>query len=148
MSDAPDSTDDPDDEDEDLAPRPRPGWRTRAPQGAAVGAAALFAGVLRAAVGAVGLFAAVLYLPIQPATPILAGVSILMMVTGCASTWRAVAQVPRLRRVAWVLMGGCGSAIALTLVLTWVLGAGALGPFARLKAERAGAPPITFQPAP
>ncbi len=138
----------PDDEDDaGIAPRPRPGYRTPRPGGGAAEKAQLFAGVLRAGAGCAGLFAALLYLPIQAVTPILAGVSILMMVTGCTSTWRAVRDAPSLKLVLRVLVAGCAAVTLLTLLLTWILGAGSLGPLAQLKAERAraGSPTVHFE---
>jgi hypothetical protein len=121
------------DDADDIAPRPRPGFKSRA-GGVIPGGekAHLFAGVLRAAAGCVGLFAALLYLPIQPVTPILAGVSILMMVTGSTSSSRAVRDVPALKSVAVFVIAACAVVTALTLGLTLVLGAGSLGPFAHM----------------
>jgi hypothetical protein len=152
---APAPTDAPD--DGDLAPRPRPGFRSR-PAVDATEKAALFAGVLRACLGAAGLFAAVLYLPIHIATPILAGVSILMMVTGTTSTWRAVRSAPpAYRKIPAVLGAACLLATGVSVVLTLVFGAGAFGPVAaareaaRAQAEqeaREAPPTVRFEPAP
>ena len=93
-------------DDGGIAPRPRPGFRSQPAFGAAE-KAGLFAGVLRAAVGCAGLFAALLYLPIQNVTPVLAGVSILMMVTGCTSSFRAVRDMRSLKRVPYFVLGAC-----------------------------------------
>lgn len=123
-----------DDADDDIAPRPRPGFRSRRSDVIPGGEKAhLFAAVLRAAAGCVGLFAALLYLPVQPVTPILAGVSILMMVTGSTSSHRSVRDVPALKRIPLFVIGACGVVTALTIVLTLVLGAGSLGPFAHVQ---------------
>ena len=138
----------------DIAPRPRPGFRSRPDDVIRGGEKAhLFAGVFRAAVGAAGLFAALLYLPIQPVTPVLAGISILMMVTGSTSSWRAVRDVPALRRVPLFVIGACSVVTALTLLSTLLLGAGSLGPFAHvhMPGTAAAAPEdgsIRFQPTP
>ena len=145
--------DDAEDEQNDIAPRPRPGFRSRRDSGDATQKAALFAGVLRAGVGCAGLFAALLYLPILNVTPILAGVSILMMVTGCTSTWRSVRDVPALRKLPYAVMGGCALVIVATLVVTVVLGAGALGPIAKASARAKhlphdDTPTVSFQPTP
>src|SRR5687768_602630 len=133
--------------DDDLAPRPRPGFRTPRAPDAHLDRARLFAGALRALLGTAGFFASLQYLPIQMATPILSGVSLLMIVTGCTSAWRAVAGAPALRRLPLVLVAVCALAVATTLVLTVVLGAGALGPLARWQREHAQdtAPTIRFE---
>src|ERR1043166_2404123 len=137
--------------DSSIAPRPRPGFRSK-PAFGATEKAGLFAGVMRAAVGCAGLFAALLYLTIQNVTPILAGVSILMMVTGCTSSFRAVREMPALKRVPFILMGACGLVTAVSIVLTMTMGAGSLGPLADLKHmpkhSDGGAPTVSFQPTP
>lgn len=142
-------------DDAEHAPRPRPGYRSRRAAEGAFETAQLAAGVLRASLGAAGLFAAILYLPIQTATPILAGVSILMMVTGCTSTWRAVRNAPpRLRRIPLFLMSACALSTLMSVVLTLVFGAGAFGPVpaareqARQEALKEAAPTVRFEPAP
>lgn len=147
-----------DGDDAGIAPRPRPGWKSRPASPASIDAfqkASLFAGVLRAALGAAGLFASLLYLPIHTATPILAGVSILMMVTGSTSAWRAVRQAPpAYRKIPLYLAGGCAVATAASVVLTLVFGAGTFGPIAAAREEAraeasASAPPtVRFEPAP
>lgn len=135
--------------DHELAPRPRPGWRSR-DRTAGAEKAHLFAGVMRAGAGCAGLFTTLLYLPIQTVTPVLAGVSILMTVTGCTSSWRSVANVPALRRVPLLVVGGCAVVTAVTLVMTMVLGAGSLGPLKDLKRQHQSAsePTVSFRPTP
>lgn len=96
--------------------------------------AQLFAGSVRAVFGCAGFFASLLYFPTQIATPILAGVSILMMVTGTLSVWRALLETADLRIVPRAVAGLCVLATAITLVFTLALGAGALGPLRDLKA--------------
>lgn len=142
-------------DDAGIAPRPRPGWKSRPASIDAFQKASLFAGVLRAALGAAGLFASLLYLPIHTATPILAGVSILMMVTGSTSSWRAVRQAPpAYRKIPLYLAGGCAVATAASVVLTLVFGAGTFGPIAAAREQaredaRSSAPPtVRFEPAP
>lgn len=122
--------------EDDLAPRPRPGFRSkREPQVDAYEKARLFAGMLRAALGCVGFFASLLYLPIQMATPILAGVSLLMMVTGSTSVWRAVREAPALKMLPRAVALLCVAVAAVTVVLTLILGAGALGPLHGMKQQ-------------
>jgi hypothetical protein len=147
------------DDDADLAPRPRPGWRSRRDERQRGGAERthLFAAVLRAGAGVAGLFAALLYLPIQNVTPVLAGVSILMMVTGNTGAWRAVREIPALKRLPLVLTGGCAVATVAVVVLTLVFGAGSFGPLRDLKhrqhaaaapTDDDGAATVHFEPAP
>lgn len=123
-----------------LAPRPRPGFRSRTHgqrDENPLDKAQLFAGVLRAGLGVVGLFGALLYLPVQPATPVLSGVSLLMMVTGSTSTWRTVRHTPALKKLPLAVAGLCAVATLLTMCLTWILGAGSLGPVAAARAAAA-----------
>jgi hypothetical protein len=106
--------------------------------------ARLFAGSVRAALGCVGFFASLLYLPTQMATPILAGVSMLMMVTGTLSVWRALLLAPHLRVVPRVVAGLCVLVTAATVALTLALGAGALGPLSDLKERAANDGTVRF----
>jgi hypothetical protein len=142
-------------DDAGIAPRPRPGFKSRrVVEESTVDKPALFAGILRATLGAVGVFASLLYLPIQTATPILAGVSILMMVTGTTSTWRATRETPSpMKRAPLVLAGLCAVVTLASVVLTLVLGAGSLGPVAEARrqaaeAARRDAPPTVHFEAP
>jgi hypothetical protein len=132
---APAANDPANDPGTDIAPRPRPGFRSR-PDPAPTDAyekARLFAGMTRAVLGCVGFFASLLYLPIQMATPILSGVSLLMMVTGSTSVWRAVRDAPQLKMLPRLVAVGCALVAAVTVLLTVTLGAGALGPLKDLK---------------
>lgn len=145
-------------DDDGIAPRPRPGFRSRARAVEAFETASLVAGVVRASLGAAGLVASLLYLPIHTATPILAGVSILMMVTGSTSTWRSVRRAPAsYRKIPLLVAGGCGLVTAATVLLTLVFGAGTFGPVAEAReraqeearaAAREAPPTVGFQPAP
>ena len=140
-----------DDDDSELAPRPRPGFRSSRDRTAGGEKAHLFAAVMRAACGAAGLFAALLYLPIQNVTPVLAGISILMMVTGSTSAHRSVQNAPALQKVPFYVMGACALVTALTLVLTVVVGAGSLGPLHDLHTLKRAASPsgtVSFRPTP
>ena len=116
-------------DDAGIAPRPRPGFRSRPqPQVDPYEKARLFAGMTRAALGCVGFFASLLYLPIQMVTPVLAGVSLLMMVTGSTSVWRAVREAPSLKMLPRAVALLCTVVAMVSVILTMVLGAGALGP--------------------
>lgn len=119
----------PGDDPAGIAPRPRPGFRSRAPpQVDPYEKARLFAGMTRAVLGCVGFFASLLYMPIQMVTPVLAGVSLLMMVTGTTSVWRALREAPALKMLTRAVALMCTMVALVTVVLTVVLGAGALGP--------------------
>ena len=113
-------------------PSPRPGFRSHPVDN--YDKARLFAGATRAVLGCAGFFASLLYFPIVIATPVLAGVSILMMVTGSLSVWRAVLEAPALKPAWRAVAGLCGLVTVATIAGTLVLGAGALGPLADLKA--------------
>lgn len=117
---------------DDIAPHRRPGFRSASPND--YDKARLFAGATRAMLGCAGFFASLLYFPIAIATPVLSGVSVLMMVTGTVSVWRAVLPAPALKAVWRGVALLCGLVTAASVVLTLVLGAGALGPL------RAGPP--------
>jgi hypothetical protein len=124
-------------DDAGIAPRPRPGFRSRPDPVDPYEKARLFAGMTRAVLGCVGFFASLLYMPIQMVTPVLAGVSMLMMVTGTTSVWRAVREAPQLKMLPRAVALMCTVVAIATVVLTMVLGAGALGPLKDL--PRAGA---------
>ncbi len=133
----------------DLAPAPRPGYRTprAAPGGiSTTQMAALFAGVLRACLGLLGFFAALLYLPVHQATPILAGVSVLLVVTGNVSVFRAIDGSAGVRR----LFKGFAAMSLLVLLastaLVIVLGAGAFRPRPPVTQQQDEGPPtVRFQ---
>jgi hypothetical protein len=115
--------------DEDLAPRPRAGFRSRpAPTVGAQEMAAVFAGVLRAVIGLVCFFAALLYLPSTPATPVLTGVSLVLVVTGNLSVFRAARGLAQLKILPRALAAGSGVVVVVCVALTAVLGAGAFRP--------------------
>lgn len=127
---------------DEMAPRPRPGFRSQADL---YDKARLFAGGTRAVLGCAGFFASLLYFPIVIATPILAGVSILMMVTGSLSVWRAVLDAPALKAVWRAVAALCLLVTLATVVATLVLGAGALGPLADLKGAPADDGAVRFE---
>jgi hypothetical protein len=146
-------SDDQDDLDSDLAPRPRPGWRSRREAPVDVHALPqMVAAVMGGGLGVVALTAALLYLPPHMSTPILAGVSILMITRGAYGAWRVGVAEPRLKRPAraftWLLAG----AALVVFAATAVLGPGGLAPDWSAVVGRspppAGAPTVTFQPKP
>lgn len=111
-----------------IVPRPRPGYRSR-PEGVPTRTkAALVAAVMRALIGVVSLATAVLYLPVHMVTPILSGVSVVMIVTGTYSVWRVGVAEPRLRQPTRVLAWVMPALTVLVFVVMAVLGAGSLGP--------------------
>jgi hypothetical protein len=88
----------------------------------------LVAGAVRAALGALGAVASLLTLPIHFATPVLIGISLLMLVTGCAGAFQASRGHPHIRRAVWVLIAMCAAAVAGALLVVAVKGAGAYAP--------------------
>jgi MFS superfamily sulfate permease-like transporter len=90
--------------------------------------AALVAGVVRGGLGVVAFVGALLFLPIHFATPILSGISLLMMVTGCTSLMRVSRDDPRAKMVLKAMALLCAITVAVTMLLVVVMGAGAFAP--------------------
>lgn len=138
-----------DDDDEptstDLGPVPRPGFRSSphasspsvatpriAPQSTPViSTAHVVAGAVRAVVGVICFAVALLYLPTTMATPVLAGVSLLMMTSGTYSLWRELREFPQKRTLVKVLIVAVVVAVVVPVVGVVVFGAGAFSPLAR-----------------
>jgi hypothetical protein len=116
------------DPDQGVAPRPRPGYTTPSGKISTNQMAALVGGVFRTVVGVLGFFAALLYLPVHQATPILAGVSLLLTVTGTVTVHRAIEGQGGVRLMFRVLLGATLVSLATITVLVVVLGAGAFRP--------------------
>lgn len=110
-----------------IAPRPRPGFRSR-PEVSTSDKAALVATTMRALLGVLCLGVAVLYLPSHMVTPILSGVSVLMIVSGSAGSWQVARREPRLFPYARVVYWGTPGLGVLVFVLMLIFGPGALGP--------------------
>lgn len=110
-----------------IAPRPRPGYRSRAPV-SMTAKASLVATTARALLGVISLGIAVLYLPPQMVTPILSGVSVLMIVSGSYAAWRLGRREERLLPYVRVVYYGAPALGALIFVAMFVFGAGFLGP--------------------
>lgn len=132
--------------DADLAPRARPGYRSQPTGMDMTQKAAMAAALVRVTVGVIGFGGTLLWLPITIATPVLAGVSVLMMVTGCTSLSKATrATLPKLTR----LIAAAAALCALAIVgLTVVLGAGAFGPVRNMAPPPEAPPTVTFEPPP
>jgi hypothetical protein len=137
-------------DDSDLAPRPRPGFKSRRADPIDPNAwPHLTAACIGGGLGVLALAAALLYLPPHMTTPILAGVSILMITRGAYGAWKVGAAEPRVKAPARVAVYGMTGAALVVMVLTVVLGAGGLAPDWGdvLGAPRARpAPTVTFQP--
>lgn len=111
-----------------IVPRPRPGYKSR-PQGIPTRTKAeLVAAVMRALIGVVSLATAVLYVPTHMVTPILSGVSVIMVVTGTYSVWRVGVAEPRLRHLTRPLTWAIPALAVAVFVAMLVVGPGALGP--------------------
>jgi hypothetical protein len=110
----------------DIAPRSRPGYRS--PRPAPSQKMALIAHVTRGLVGVVCLGAAVLYLPVHFITPVLSGVSFVMIVTGALGAWRCGRADPQIARIAQISTWGLPILSGLVFILMAIFGAGGLGP--------------------
>jgi MFS superfamily sulfate permease-like transporter len=130
-----------------LAPRPRPGFKSRPERperSSAAEVAAFVANTMRALLGVLCLGVAVLWLPPHMVTPILSGVSVLMIVSGSYGTWQVARRQPRFAPFARVIYWGAPALGVVVFALVLVLGAGGLGP---TWSELAGqAEPATFLP--
>lgn len=110
----------------DLSPRPRPGYETPA---APLLTTALFASLLRTFVGVFCLGIALLWFPGQMWTPILSGVSILMVVNGALAVWKCVRRAEAHKVFSLVLVWG-PVVVALGIIgFAMVFGPGRLGPY-------------------
>jgi hypothetical protein len=111
-----------------IAPRPRPGFKSR-PEKADLNAKGhLIATTLRGLVGVVCLAVSLLYMPPGMVTPILSGISCLMIVTGAYGAWQVGRKEPLLQpfcRVSYWTVPLLG---LLLFVLMLILGPGAFGP--------------------
>lgn len=133
-------------DDAELAPRARPGFKSQPTTLDMTQKAAMVAALVRVTVGVVGFGGTLLWLPITMATPVLAGVSLLMMVTGCTSLSKATRHaLPHLTR--WVAAGAGLCALGV-VGLTLALGAGAFGPVRNAAPPPPGPPTVTFEPPP
>ena len=146
------------DADEGIAPRPRPGFKSARPKLDAHAKAQLVASMFRALIGTVGFAASLLYIPITMATPVLCGVSLLMMVTGTSSTHRVVRNAvsdgvasATLKKVTPALLGLIAVVVVATCTLAAVFGPGAWSPMQRRMSHTADTEDgrvIHFQPPP
>jgi hypothetical protein len=118
-------------DDAGVAPRPRPGHRTppKAPLWWVMQAwAPVAAGVLRSTAGLIMFAASLLTLPMTMATPLLSGVSLVMLVGGVAATSRSCRDDDRLRGFGrWFPVIASGTA-GVVVVVAVVCGPGAFAP--------------------
>lgn len=130
-----------------IAPRPRPGYRSERPIRLS-DRASLVATSARALLGVLCLGVAVLYLPSHQVTPILSGVSVLMIVSGSYACWQVGRREERLKPYAQVVYWGAPILGALVFVVMFAFGAGSLGPsWDSLVGREAPLPTIRYQPA-
>lgn len=111
-----------------IVPRPRPGFKTRRPEVSAHLKAAFFAAAFKSSVGVFCLATSVLYLPAHKVTPILSGVSLMMLVLGCHALWKVGRDEPRLARYTRPLLWAFPLASLLVFGLMLLVGPGGLGP--------------------
>ncbi len=90
--------------------------------------ASLVATTMRALLGVVCLGVAVLYLPSHVVTPILSGVSVLMIVSGAAGSWQVGRREDRLMPYARVVYWGCPALGVVVFLVMLLFGPGFLGP--------------------
>lgn len=128
-----------------IAPRPRPGFKSR-PDVRTSDKASLVATSARAMLGVLSLCVAVLYLPPHMVTPILTGVSVLMIVSGSFASWQLGRREDRLRPYAKVVYWGAPLLGVLVFVAMFVFGAGSLGPSWESIIGAPEAAPATYVP--
>lgn len=133
------------DDDTGAAPVRRPRIRALAQQSSTL-SVELGAHVLRAILGAAAFCGALLLIPITFATPVLAGISMLMMVTGCTGTSGVLRNRPSSRRIGHVVIGACAAVVVVTLILVGVWGAGAFAPHTQTVSSDLGDGTIRFEP--
>lgn len=110
-----------------IAPRPRPGCRGQRPIRTS-DKAALVATSFRALFGVFSLGVSALYMPPHMVTPILSGVSVLMIVSGSYASWQLGRREERLRPYVQVVYWGAPILGALVFVVMFAFGAGVFGP--------------------
>jgi hypothetical protein len=90
--------------------------------------AAVVSGLVRASLGACGFVGALLFMPVHFATPILSGISMLMMITGCTSLMRAARYDKRVNALLKGMAAVCALVLVATLGMVLVMGAGRFAP--------------------
>jgi len=127
-------------------PGPRPGFKSSdAPRIDIREWTALVATALRALVGVAGLAVSSLYLPPAKVTPILMGVSVMMIVSGSFSAFQLWRRQPLLHFYTRLVWWGTPILAGLVLVLLAILGPGFFGPDWAAVANDDGT--VTFKPA-
>jgi hypothetical protein len=116
--------------DQALKPRPRPRRRPQLPDSGISPQLKMqfVASVVRSGLGVVGLLVALLWLPAHMVTPIISGVSVLMVVSGAYTAWRTGVADHRLKRWAQVLIWTAVVATLGAFALNLILGPGAFAP--------------------
>lgn len=110
----------------DIAPKPRPGYKS--PDLAPSEKLPMIAHIARGIVGLVCLAAATLYMPASFVTPVLSGVSCVMIVTGALGAWRVGRRDPSLKTISRFTVWALPIATVVIFVLVAVVGAGGFGP--------------------
>ncbi len=119
----------PDDAATDIAPRPRPGFRSRREAPIDVNAAPqMVAAAMGGSLGVVALAASMLYFPPHAVTPVLAGVSVLMITRGAYGAWKVGVAEPRLKTAARICTWGLPAGALAAFLAAAVLGPGGLAP--------------------
>jgi hypothetical protein len=119
----------PDAPESEIAPRPRPGFKSRRDDPLDVNAVPqMVAAAMGGALGVVALVASLLYFPTHMTTPILCGVAVLMITRGAYGAWKVGVAEPRLQTVARICVWGLPIATVVAFVAGAVLGPGGLAP--------------------
>ena len=127
-------------------PGPRPGFKSRDEPGISLAEwTALVATAMRALVGVAGLAVSSLYLPPAKVTPILMGVSVMMVVSGSYSAFQLWRRQPALRFYCRLVWWGAPILCGVAMVLLAIFGAGSFGPDWAASANDDGT--VTFRPA-
>ncbi len=142
------------DENNDIVPRARPGYRTPEPSWSRkMGEwAPVTASLLRAFTGLIAFVGTLLFMPLHHATPLLVGVSLVMVVGGCTSTLKTTRDEPGMRTIGRRIVLATAALVMVGLVVAVIKGPGAYAPDIHLSAPApAPAPPaddgtIRFSP--
>ena len=109
---------------DDVAPMRRPGFHSRELPVATRDKAQLIASATRVCAGIIGFVIALLFVPPHVVTPILASVSVLMVVSGSHQVWCVGRAEPRLLTITRPLIWSAGLGCLLVIALMLVLGPG------------------------
>lgn len=88
----------------------------------------LFSAAFRCTLGVAGVALSMLYLPAIMVTPILTGISIVMVVTGTLNVWQVGRASPELKPVAQPMVWLFPLLVLVVFAVAFTVGPGAFGP--------------------